>query len=207
MRDVQAIRAASAKLTGAAGALSGRPAIVDGAYAAVLKAIENGDPAARRAAIDTLLDVTTVVERVSDRDATLGVDLELNPGNGNFLGGGGIDPEQKSRYGPTRVSFLGGAAWHLPHVCNRIEAKGFAKYIHDPAHSVPSWAGSIEGQCLFRETNWGLFARYYAGQDFYNLGFEDDVRRVQFGMTYSQEGFLRFRSKPIARQLTGTRRP
>lgn len=30
----------------------------------------------------------------------------------------------------------------------------------------------------------------------YNLGFQDDVRRLQIGMTYSQEGFLRFRPSP-----------
>jgi hypothetical protein len=203
--NAQAMRDAAAKLAGAAEALAGSTKVIDAAYSDLVQKLGTGDRAATEHALDTLLNVTLLSERVSDRDATFGVDLELNPGNGSFLGGGGIDPELKARYGPTRVTFLGGLAWHLPKGCNRVEAKGFAKYIHSPADGVPSWAGSIEGDCLFRETNWGLFARYYTGQDFYNLGFEDNVKRFQFGVTYSQEGFLRFRSKPLPRQLAAGR--
>ena len=86
-------------------------------------------------------------------------------------------------------------AWRQ-RLCNRAEIKGFARIIVEPVEDVPSLAVSAEGQCLFKQTNWGLFARYYTGQDYYNLAFQDDVKRFQFGMTYSQEGFLRFRPKP-----------
>jgi hypothetical protein len=35
-------------------------------------------------------------------------------------------------------------------------------------------------------------ARFYHGQDYYNLGYGQNVTRLQLGLTYSQEGFLRF---------------
>ncbi len=188
-------------LAGAATTVAGKSPVIDKAVQETNDDIRVQDRVRVDEGVMALLDVTDLVVRESRRDATLGVDLELNPGNGSFLGGGGIDPELKSRYGPTRVTFLASIAANWDHVCNRAEAKGFAKYIHHPAMGVPSWAGSIEGQCLFRDTNWGFFARYYAGQDYYNLGFEDDVRRFQFGMTYSQEGFLRFISKAVPEQI------
>jgi hypothetical protein len=131
-------------------------------------------------------------DRTSRRDATIGVELELNPDG--FLGGGGIDADLSERYGQTRLSMLGGMAWRS-RVCHRLETKGFIKRIFGTGDDVAGWAGSAELQCLFRETNWGAFVRYFAGQDYYNLAFQDDARRLQFGMTYSQEGFLRFRPR------------
>ncbi|BCS31378.1 hypothetical protein TBR22_A05780 [Luteitalea sp. TBR-22] len=145
-----------------------------------------------------LVAAANPVLRTSSRDMTLGADLELNPGDGKFLGGAGIDPELKSRYGPTRVTLLAGFANRLPKLCDRAEVKGFGKYIGNAVVDMPSWAWSLEGQCLFKQTNWGLFARYYWGQDYYNLGFEERVSRLQVGMTYSQEGFLRFRARPVS---------
>lgn len=41
---------------------------------------------------------------------------------------------------------------------------------------------------------WGLFARIYSGQDYYNLGFRDNIRSLQVGFTYSSDGFFRFAS-------------
>jgi len=145
-----------------------------------------------------LVAAANPVLRTSSRDATFGVDLELNPGDGKFLGGAGIDPELKSRYGGTRLTMLAGFANRLPRLCDRAEVKGSGKYIRSPAVDMPSWAWSVEGQCLFKQTNWGLFARYYQGQDYYNLAFEEKVSRLQIGMTYSQEGFLRFRARPVS---------
>jgi len=180
----------------AAAGLSGHAEAITAAADDVRAKLTGGGDDLDRA-IDTFLDVTNLVVRESRHDLTIGLDVEVNPGHGAFLGGGGIDPELKSRYGPTRLTFLAGAAAQWDHVCNRAEVKGFARYIHNPPQFVPSLAGSVEGQCLFRDTNWGVFVRFYGGQDYYNLGFEDDVRRVQFGMTYSQEGFLRFVSKAV----------
>jgi hypothetical protein len=212
--DWPAVLEASARLRTAAGLASNAQELVDGWEArlrrAVAVAAENPkSDAARDAIIDAsvaLVAAANPVLRTSSHDVTLGVDLELNPGDGRFLGGAGIDPELKSRYGATRVTLLGGIAARIKG-CDRAEGKGSAKYIHRPTDGVPSWAWSVEGQCLFRQTNWGLFARFYSGQDYYNLAFVDDVRRLQVGMTYSQEGFLRFRAKPVsaaeAREASG----
>jgi hypothetical protein len=132
-------------------------------------------------------------ERTSDRDATVGLDVEVNPTE--FLGGAGINAELKSRYGGTRWTVFGGGALKNVSLCYRLEGKASAKFIPGHGESVPAVAGSFEGQCLFRDTNWGVFVRYYLGQDYYNLAFQDNVRRIQVGATYSQEGFLRFRVK------------
>ncbi len=124
--------------------------------------------------------------RESDMDVTVGLDLEVNPES--F----GIDPDLRSIYGGTRITASFAAAKRRVGFCERLEGKGSFKFIHDHPSTVPAVAQTYEGTCLFRETGWGLFGRYYQGQDYYNLGFLDDVKRFQFGVTYSQEGFLRF---------------
>jgi hypothetical protein len=40
----------------------------------------------------------------------------------------------------------------------------------------------------------GLFVKWYVGQDDYNLGFLDTISRIQFGITFNQDGFFRFRA-------------
>ena len=40
---------------------------------------------------------------------------------------------------------------------------------------------------------WGFFVRAYSGQDYYNLGFLEDINQVQIGITFNQDGFFRFR--------------
>jgi hypothetical protein len=40
---------------------------------------------------------------------------------------------------------------------------------------------------------WGFFVRFYSGQDYYNIGFLERINRVQFGATFNQSGFFRFR--------------
>ena len=39
----------------------------------------------------------------------------------------------------------------------------------------------------------GIFARFYRGQDYYNLAFLDDVSRLQFGLAFNHDKFLMFR--------------
>ena len=113
--------------------------------------------------------------------------------NGGFLGPGGIAPDQKALYGSTRVSGILGAAWHT-RACNRLEGKAVIKYINGRlADGVPSLTETIEGTCLVTKNGWGVMTRFYHGQDYYNLGFTTSVTRFQLGLTYSQEGFMKFR--------------
>jgi hypothetical protein len=44
-----------------------------------------------------------------------------------------------------------------------------------------------------RQGGWGIFVRYYGGQDYYNLGLLDNIQRVHVGATFNQSGFFRFR--------------
>ncbi len=144
-----------------------------------------------------LKDSSTPAVKEGHLELTAGLDLELNPGGGGFLGGGGIDPDQKALYGPTRASGLFSAAARDVSFCYRLEGKSSVKYINGQlADGVSAFAETFEGTCLFKETGWGLMARLYHGQDYYNLGFGQNVTRLQFGLTYSQEGFLRFHVTP-----------
>ena len=123
------------------------------------------------------------------RERTFGFEVEFSPGQGNFLGGAGIDPELKRWYGATRLTGSIGQAWRDEAGCKRLEGKAALTYFHKrPTGSPRAW--NLEANCLFSETGWGVSARYYMGQDYYNLGFLSDVKRFQVGVTYSQEGFM-----------------
>ena len=63
---------------------------------------------------------------------------------------------------------------------------------------VPELSFSLQFSC-FPTVNggWGFFTRYYPGQDYYNVGFLDDIRRLHVGLTFNQTGFFRFR-RPLA---------
>ena len=135
---------------------------------------------------------------VDDQDWTIGIELEQN-----FH----IDPYVYPLYGRTR--WTGSAAfagrprgqsdhwWDQEHwwTCDaRREVKGFAKYIAGHPSTVKPFVLSAEAAC-FPSTvgGWGWFVRYYYGQDYYNIAFLDNISRWQLGMTFSQDGFFRFR--------------
>jgi hypothetical protein len=62
------------------------------------------------------------------------------------------------------------------------------------AEGVDELSFSLQASC-FPTTNggWGFFVRYYRGQDYYNVGFLDNISRVHIGATFNQSGFFRFR--------------
>lgn len=117
--------------------------------------------------------------------------VQLNPSG--FLGGG-IDDELKDLYGQTRLFVEGMAARRSVGWCGRVEGQLQFHYIHDTPVGLPSLKTSVEATCLPRA--WGgtgLFVRYYHGQDYYNLGFGESIRRLQFGFTLQRATFLSFR--------------
>ena len=81
--------------------------------------------------------------------------------------------------------------WYL---CDaRREAKGLVKYIFGNPDSVKSFALSAELSCFpSTDGGWGLFVRWYYGQDYYNLGFLENINRLHVGATFNQDGFFRF---------------
>jgi hypothetical protein len=123
-------------------------------------------------------------------DWTLGADLERNPMR--FLGDGGLAAEVSYLYGPTRYSVIAGAAKKV-RGCSRLEVLGTAKYIPEAPSTVPKVATTIRAACVFSESGgWGVVAGYYRGQDYYNLNFLQNISAFRLGLTYEQDGFLRF---------------
>jgi hypothetical protein len=107
-----------------------------------------------------------------------------------------MDQHEVDLYGRTRVNTSGAFAirgWK--YVCpSRIETRGWLNYIFGaPSSLSSSWVWSAQASCFPTPAGgWGVFARYYSGQDYYNLGFLDDIHRWEIGATYNQDGFFRF---------------
>jgi hypothetical protein len=136
----------------------------------------------------TLLDANNTARL----DWTLGADLEVNPTR--FFGDGGLAAELSYLYGPTRFSVIAGAAKRAGRVCSRLEVLGTAKYIPGAPSIVPKIATTIRGACVFSESGgWGVVLGYFRGQDYYNLNFLQDISTFRIGLTYEQDGFLRFK--------------
>ena len=82
--------------------------------------------------------------------------------------------------------------------CGRVAADVRLQYIGEASPGVPSLITQAEAACFPR--GWGgagLFLRLHHGQDYYNLGFAEEITRLQFGFTLQHEQFLSFRIKPI----------
>jgi hypothetical protein len=135
---------------------------------------------------------------LTDHEWTLGLDYEFN-----FH----MDPNIVNSYGRNRVGFSAQIAgrpsdqtehWYDPCEARR-ELKASVKYIPDRAdrdergESLSKFAVSLQASCFpSTQGGWGIFVRYYQGQDYYNIGFMNDIRRIQIGGTYNQDGFFRF---------------
>lgn len=126
-----------------------------------------------------------------------GTSLEVHPSG--FLRAGAIEEELEELYGTTRVSALSEVAWREAWRCAKLRLGGAVQYIHDPAPEVRKIAVSAEGACVLGPlagTRWGFFVRYYSGQDYYNLGFLDNISRLHAGVTFDQERFTSFLPDP-----------
>jgi hypothetical protein len=80
---------------------------------------------------------------------------------------------------------------------NRVEVSSRASIAADtPVPSVARVGWSVQGSCFPSERGgFASFIRYESGQDTYNLGFLDNLRRWLVGLTFSQDGFIRFRPR------------
>jgi hypothetical protein len=119
------------------------------------------------------------------------VELEYHPS-------GWVDEDMVELYGRTRLNL--GAAWALKNVkgCQRrLEVSGATVWNPGVVETVPEWSGNLQLSCFpWDNGGWGFFARLYTGQDYYNVGFLDKITRLQFGLTFNQTGFFRFRKRP-----------
>lgn len=119
------------------------------------------------------------------RELTLGVDVDLH-----FH----TDKRIAPFYGQRRVEAMIGGAIKLQRLCrSRATGQISVKYIGTPPLNGNSVVFQADATCTFNDGGgWGLFARFYRGQDYYNLGFARSLSRLQFGFHHESDGFLRF---------------
>jgi hypothetical protein len=129
-----------------------------------------------------------IEEQIGAREFTLGFDIDRH-----FH----TDPRVEPFYGTTRASVLAGGATRFRRVCkSRVDASVALFYVGEQPDTVGSFAFQAEMSCTFTDQGgWGMFARYYTGQDYYNLGFAESINRLMFGAHFQQDGFLRFVSR------------
>jgi len=133
-------------------------------------------------------------EQIGRRALTIGVDVQQH-----FH----TDPRIKPFYGTTRAEASVFVATRIPRLCrSRLSTGVTVIYVGGPPDTVGPVAIQADGACTFtNEGGWGLFGRFYGGQDYYNLAFAESIQRVQFGVHYEQDGFLRFVSSALKRQI------
>ena len=108
---------------------------------------------------------------------------------------GWVDDEMEDLYGRTRFEVAGTfASRELAWCPKRTEVTGGLKIIGGHPESVWPVAVTAQFSCFPAPMGgWGVFVRYYGGQDYYNLGLLDNIQRVHVGATFNQSGFFRFR--------------
>ena len=106
-----------------------------------------------------------------------------------------VDQQMVDLYGRTRLGLEATIASREWSWCpKRVEATGGVMGIIGHPDSV--WPVVVKAQFTCFPTpqgGWGVFVRYYGGQDYYNLGLLDNIQRVHVGATFNQSGFFRFR--------------
>ena len=106
-----------------------------------------------------------------------------------------VDDQMVDLYGRTRLEAGATlASRELAWCPRRAEATGSVKGII--GHPASVWPVVVTAQvsCFPAPMGgWGVFVRYYGGQDYYNLGLLDNIQRVHVGATFNQSGFFRFR--------------
>lgn len=106
-----------------------------------------------------------------------------------------MDENMVDLYGRARGKFGGSFATRQLAWCpKRAEAVAGLEIIGGHPESVWPVAVMVQGSCFpTRNGGWGIFVRYYGGQDYYNLGLLDNIQVVHVGATFNQSGFFRFR--------------
>ena len=106
-----------------------------------------------------------------------------------------VDENMVDLYGRFRTKVAGTFATRQLRWCpKRAELEGGLEIIGGHPDSVWPVAVTARGSCFpTRQGGWGIFVRYYGGQDYYNLGLLDNIQRVHVGATFNQSGFFRFR--------------
>jgi hypothetical protein len=132
-----------------------------------------------------------VVEGVSQGGFMLGGGLDVNGAGWPFLiFGGGATGDLRRIYGPTRVRAMAELDRLHRFIGMDLRATIGARVEHiiydrKPSPDASQWTWMAEAMLTKDSGNFrglGLYARYYEGQDYYNLLFIRDIRRLQVGL-------------------------
>ena len=107
----------------------------------------------------------------------LGVGGEQHLWSGRF---GSLSKELRARYGPTRTdATLGVSLW-------RLTLRGALQHIHGDSVAFSPTSRTVEGFWYIRRLPNALavHASYYNGRDYYNINFEQHIRRFVVGVTF-----------------------
>ena len=126
------------------------------------------------------------------REARLSAEYEWHP---RAL----VDDQMRDIYGRHRANLGSAYATRGVTWCERrFEVSGGLTWNPGVVESELQWSGHVQASCFpWLNGGWGVFARWYAGQDYYNVGFLDDINRLQVGLTFNQADFFRFRRRPV----------
>jgi hypothetical protein len=109
-----------------------------------------------------------------------------------------VDDQMRDIYGRHRANL--GAAYATRGVqwCKRrFEVAGGVVWNPGVVDPELDWSGHVTATCFpWLNGGWGFLVRWYTGQDYYNVGFLDDINRLQVGVTFNQADFFRFRRRP-----------
>lgn len=136
-------------------------------------------------------------EYATRREWRVGAGFQLNPVG---YGPGAINSLLAPRYGTTRAIVEAMAAWRRPKNIDwfeRVDVRGRLEYLGNVPR-VPSLIAKLEAAALPRR--WGgagIFIRYSGGQDYYNLGFNESIHRLQAGFALQRDTFLSFASRSM----------
>jgi hypothetical protein len=117
----------------------------------------------------------------STRTCELTLRAEYHP---RGYGPGGLSDEQGELYPTFRLQTGMTVGFSNDHsfLRGRSGLGGSVEWLNRPAYDLSHWAFSLEATHVFARTGWGLFARYYRGMDYYNLGFLNTLSTLNFGV-------------------------
>lgn len=138
-------------------------------------------------------------ESWADREWGVKGDIEYHPKSW-------MDSDIVETYGRTRLALVGVFASREWSWCpKRAEVSAGAQFIIGRQDDSDPVAFTIQGSCFpTLKGGWGYFIRFYSGQDYYNIRFFNDIRRLHVGFTYSQSGFFRFTKGAVGEGDGGT---
>ena len=120
--------------------------------------------------------------------ADIGVSLEYHPCD---YGPGALAEELRSRYGQRRLGLKLGYAHRNMWKFGRFDVRYQHERIGGAGDVVATHSVSVRAF----PSAWsglGLYGRAYAGRDYYNMGFEEHITRVDFGFAFNDAQFFNF---------------